>query len=80
MNPILFVRIRPLLSLLAFAISTSTPLLLLVRSSSTVCTSVYVRVYVRAYAIVWEQVRRRLKGRQPGGRRLSKGFRLVPPT
>lgn len=26
------------------------------------------------------QVRRRLKSRQPGGRRRSKGFRLVPPT
>lgn len=36
-------------------------------------------VYVCVYAIVWEQVRRRLKGRQPGGRRRSKGFRLVPP-
>lgn len=29
---------------------------------------------------MWEQVRRRLKGRQPGGRRRSKGFRLVPST
>lgn len=27
---------------------------------------------------VLEQVRRRLKGRQPGGRRLSKGFRVLP--
>lgn len=31
-------------------------------------------------AFVLEQVRRRLKSRQPGGRRCSKGFRLVPPT
>lgn len=37
-------------------------------------------VCVCACTIVWEQVRRRLKGRQPGGRRRSKGFRLVPAT
>lgn len=41
----------------------------------------FVCVCMRGYgAFVSEQVRRRLKGRQPGGRRRSKGFRLVPPT
>lgn len=41
---------------------------------------VCLRASVRTYASVLEQVRRRLKSRQPGGRRCSKGFRLVPPT
>lgn len=41
---------------------------------SCTCLLVYTRTSVL------RQVRRRLKSRQPGGRRRSKGFRLVPPT
>lgn len=42
--------------------------------------SVCVHGTIYLCAFVLEQVRRRLKSRQPGGRRRSKGFRLVPPT
>jgi len=68
---------------LAFAISTSI-LFSFVPSSNAVhevSVLVYVSVCVARLCVrVLEQVRRRLKSRQPGGRRCSKGFRLVPPT
>lgn len=71
MNPILFVRIsssrfRHFHSSILFSFSPS---------SGTMHGG-----FVFASAFVLEQVRRRLKSRQPGGRRRSKGFRLVPPT
>lgn len=44
------------------------------------CVRVCLCGFVHMCAFVLKQVRRRLKSRQPGGRRRSKGFRLVPPT
>lgn len=79
MNPILLVRISPSTRPLFLYFHFGLPSL---SRSFVRYPRVFMRVYVcervRAYLSVLEQVRRRLKGRQPDGRRRSKGFRVLP--
>ena len=79
MNPIVFVCIS---FSLAFAISTSVLFSFVPSSSAMSWVFVFIVycLFVCVRRFVLEQVRRRLKSRQPGGRRRSKGFRLVPPS